>query len=179
MNVARINGRAAVVDGKIYVFAGFPNNEVVSFTILKQIRWTYFTDFPEASGGVVAVAVYNGLIYTIWRWLQYWPQTHSTLTILRQIHGKRSMTMWTPRTVSQACLVNGKIYLIGGATSENYSTDAVEMYDPATDTWWIKSKMPVPSAFLSCAVVNDKIYVFEGTPDWSTGGRVLGNMIQL
>lgn len=32
--------------------------------------------------------------------------------------------------------------------------------------------MPVASAFLSCAVVNNKIYVFEGVPDWSgtTGG---------
>jgi hypothetical protein len=165
----RINGRAAVVNGKIYVIGGYADQRSCEVYNPQTNAWTYISDFPETSGGVVSVAVYNGLIYVFgggfWTVLKttyvYNPQT-DTWT--------RKSDMPTQRTVAQACLVNGKIYVIGGATAENYPSDAVEAYDPVSDSWEIKSNMPLPSAFLSCAVVNNKIYVFEGTPDWSTGG---------
>ncbi len=169
LNLARTNGRAAVVDGKIYVIAGYPNIQKCEFYDPLTDTWTYFKDFPESSGGVVSVAVYNGLIYVFGGGYGTGLNTLYTYDPKTDTWEKKH-DLWTRRTVSQACLVNGKIYLIGGATGENVSSAAVEMYDPATDTWWIKSNMPVASAFLSCAVVNDKIYVFEGTTNWSRGG---------
>ena len=172
MLVYRINGRAAVVNGKIYVIGGYPDQRICEVYNPQTNTWTYISDFPETSGGVVSVAVYNGFIYVFGGGYStalkttyvYNPQT-DTWT--------RKSDMPTQRTVAQACLVNGKIYVIGGATAVSQSSAAVEMYDPAADTWYIKSNMPVPSAFLSCAVVNNKIYVFEGTADWQTSaGRV-------
>ena len=169
MIVARINGRAAVVDGKIYVIAGAYTERTCEVYDPNTDTWTKFSDFPDASGGVSSIAVYNGLIYAFGggyynglRTVYAYDPKADTWTRMHDI--------WTPRTVSQVCVVNDQIYLIGGAVSEFAPTAAVEMYDPDTDTWWIKSNMPAASAFLSCAVVNDKIYVFEGTPDWSTGG---------
>lgn len=169
LNLARTNGRAAVVDGKIYVIAGYPNIQKCEFYDPQTDTWTFFKDFPHSWGGVVAVAVYNGMIYVFGGGYGTGLNTLYTYDPKTDTWEKKH-DLWTRRTVSQTCLVNGKIYLIGGATGENVSSAAVEMYDPATDTWWIKSNMPAASAFLSCAVVNDKIYVFEGTTNWSTGG---------
>ena len=172
LNIARINARAAVVNGIIYVIAGYPNERSCEAYNPQTNTWTSRSNFPESNGGVVSVAVYNGLIYVFGGGYANGLKTVYTYNPQTDTWTKKS-DIWTPRTVSQACLVNGKIYVIGGATSEYNPTDAVEMYDPATDTWYIKSPMPVASAFLSCAVANNKIYVFEGTANWSTSaGRV-------
>src|SRR3990172_11225074 len=169
MNVARINGRAGVVNGIIYVIAGYPNERSCEAYNPQTNTWTSRSNFPESIGGVVSVAVYNDSIYVFGGGYYNGLKTVYAYNPQTDTWTKKS-DMWTPRTVSQACLVKGKIYVIGGATRENYPTAAVEMYDPATDTWYIKSNMPVPSAFLSCTVVNNKIYVFEGTSDFTTGG---------
>ena len=57
--------------------------------------------------------------------------------------------MWTTRTNMPtarqyfACVeTNGKIYTFGGSINPMNSTDAVEVYDPETDTWTTKNKMP-------------------------------------
>jgi len=171
MNVARINGRAGVVNGIIYVIAGYPNERSCEAYNPQTNTWTSRSNFPESIGGVVSVAVFNELVYVFGGGYYNGLKTVYAYNPQTDTWTKKS-DMLTPRTVSQACLVNGKIYVIGGATSEYNPTDAVEEYDPANDTWTTKSPMPVASAFLSCAVVNNKIYVFEGVPDWSgtTGG---------
>ena len=43
----------------------------------------------------------------------------------------------------------------------------VEEYDPATDTWTRKADMPTPRLHLTSAVVDGKIYVFGGSPEWA------------
>ena len=169
MNIARANGRAGVVDGIIYVIGGAYTERSCEAYNPQTNTWVSISNFPESSGGVVSVAVYDGLVYVFGGGYYNGLKTVYAYNPQTDTWTKKS-DMWTPRTVSQACLVNGKIYVIGGATRENYPTAAVEMYDPATDTWYIKSNMPVPSAFLSCTVVNNKIYVFEGTSDFTTGG---------
>ena len=44
--------------------------------------------------------------------------------------------MPTPRNTS-ACVVDGKIYVIGGTSDKvkSFRLDTVEVYDPDTDTW--------------------------------------------
>jgi len=171
MNVARINGRAGVVNGIIYVIAGYPNERSCEAYNPQTNTWTSRSNFPESIGGVVSVAVFNELVYVFGGGYYNGLKTVYAYNPQTDTWTKKS-DMLTPRTVSQACLVNGKIYVIGGATSEYNPTDAVEEYDPVNDTWTTKSPMPVASAFLSCAVVNNKIYVFEGVENWSgtTGG---------
>jgi len=77
--------------------------------------------------------------------------------------------MPTPRWGHSATVVNGKIYVIGGLTSETsflngQPISAVEEYDPVTDTWARKADMPEPRGYLSGShpVVDGRIYVVGG-----------------
>lgn len=70
----------------------------------------------------------------------------------------------TPRAAASACVIDNKIYVIGGITGSPGYTDlaANEMYDPSTNTWETKSPLPQARGYLSCAVVNGIIYAIGG-----------------
>jgi hypothetical protein len=75
-------------------------------------------------------------------------------------------------------VVDGKIYVIGGANNNGASTLAsVQEYDPVTDTWTTKRDMPTPRYNMASAVVDGKIYIMGGdkiwTPGWVGGLRTL------
>lgn len=80
----------------------------------------------------------------------------------------QKMDRWTrkadmpgPRAGVTAEVLDGKIYVIGGAhRRETFRT--VEEYDPAKDTWTGKTSMQVARAVLSASVVNGKIYAIGG-----------------
>ena len=71
-----------------------------------------------------------------------------------------------PRYGLKAEYVNGKIYVIGGEyksddNSHTYYT-TVEVYDPNTNTWEIKTPMPTPRSGFSTVVIGNKIYCIGG-----------------
>lgn len=68
----------------------------------------------------------------------------------------------TPRWDAYPCVVDGKIYLIGGDGHSTQATNIVEVYDPATDTWETKSPMPTSRQVATTSEVNGKIYVIGG-----------------
>jgi N-acetylneuraminic acid mutarotase len=70
--------------------------------------------------------------------------------------------MPTGRWELSTCVVDGKIYAIGGAGPVYQALRTVEVYDPATDTWTTKSEMPTARQGLSTSVVNGKIYAIGG-----------------
>jgi len=74
--------------------------------------------------------------------------------------------MPTPRWSPTSAVVNGKIYVIGGSTSEpgDKVLSTVEEYDPVTDMWTTKADMPTARGWASpsSAVVDGKIYVIGG-----------------
>lgn len=74
------------------------------------------------------------------------------------------------RWTHSASVVEGKIYIIGGATSEPNSEFIlpVEVYDPVTDSCMQKANIPTGRVALSTSVVNGKIYAIGGA---------IGNMI--
>jgi N-acetylneuraminic acid mutarotase len=71
--------------------------------------------------------------------------------------------MPTARWVS-TCVVNGKIYAIGGYANDPnlIGLSAVEEYDPKTDTWTEKPNMPTPRLALTTCAVDGKIYAIGG-----------------
>ena len=81
--------------------------------------------------------------------------------------------MSTARSTVATCVVDGKIYAIGGWDGVR-PLAAVEVYDPVTDTWTKKAPMPTARGALSASVVNGKIYVFGGqlTTPIAAGPRV-------
>ncbi|MBN1820763.1 MAG: prolyl oligopeptidase family serine peptidase [Prolixibacteraceae bacterium] len=78
-------------------------------------------------------------------------------------------SMPTARCFLGACVLNGKIYAIGGATNALTMTSAVEMYDPLTDTWTQKADMPMALCYPNVCALNDKIYVFGGNTAMFSG----------
>lgn len=76
--------------------------------------------------------------------------------------------MPTARNHMGAGAVNGKVYVIGGRLTAAFSivmpgqTDAVQEYDPATDSWATKAPMPTARSGGALAVLNNRIYVAGG-----------------
>lgn len=84
--------------------------------------------------------------------------------------------MPTKRGSPVAVTVNGKIYVIGGATTPPNNPDVtavhparphvvlgtVEEYDPATNTWRSRTPMPTPRNHAVAGAVKGKIYVIGG-----------------
>ena len=77
------------------------------------------------------------------------------------------------RSFSGGGVVDGKIYVIGGAPSNSNLIPAVEMYDPIVDTWAKMADMPSARGAHATCTLDGKIYVFGGnSPDvWSTGKK--------
>ena len=75
-------------------------------------------------------------------------------------------SMQIPRFQHGACVVNGKIYAIGGTITGNGfgspGSATGEVYDPSTNTWSPIDSMPTPRESLSLSAVNGKIYAIGG-----------------
>ena len=71
--------------------------------------------------------------------------------------------MPTARCMLSTCVVDRKIYAIGGCTPQGQYFATVELYDPATDIWIEKKEIPTARLLdNSACVVNGKIYVIGG-----------------
>ncbi len=82
----------------------------------------------------------------------------------------RKQDMPTARGALSGSVVNGKIYAIGGSsTNMGQPLATVEEYDPNTDTWTTKSNKSRATFFHCAAAVNGKIYVIGG----DIGGTVI------
>jgi N-acetylneuraminic acid mutarotase len=68
-------------------------------------------------------------------------------------------------------VVRGKIYVMGGWVGGTAS-DACEEYNPATNTWTVRSPMPTPRYTLGAATHNNLIYVIGGM---NMSSQVFGN----
>ena len=78
--------------------------------------------------------------------------------------------MPVPLNHVMAAGVNGKVYAIGGQTTESSEPDkagfvnTVYEYDPAANKWMTKAPMPTRRGGGAAAVADGKIYVAGGRP---------------
>ncbi|MGE5682794.1 MAG: kelch repeat-containing protein [Bacillota bacterium] len=75
---------------------------------------------------------------------------------------KKGSVSCTPRVGASACVINGKIYVIGGINADFLSLDVNEMYDQFTNKWEKRQPIPTARGFLATAAVNNIIYAFGG-----------------
>jgi RNA polymerase sigma factor (sigma-70 family) len=69
--------------------------------------------------------------------------------------------MPTGRALCSSCVLNGKVYVIGGINNSRYIATAEE-YDPKLDKWTTKADMPTPRCNTATVEVSGKIYVIGG-----------------
>jgi L-ascorbate metabolism protein UlaG (beta-lactamase superfamily)/N-acetylneuraminic acid mutarotase len=75
----------------------------------------------------------------------------------------------TARTWVGGCVLDGKIYVIGGGRSDSSATSVVEVYDPLVNTWTKMANMPSARCYPVVCTFNGKIYVFGGSSGvWSS-----------
>jgi len=128
--------------------------------------WTMRSPMPTATS-LHSASVIDGKIYviggtdTIYRVATDY---FSTLRMYDPTTDTWTMKADMPRGRARAanCVVDGKIYAIGGSPHGDADFAFVEMYDPATDTWTRKADLPRARCFLSASAVNGKIYVIGG-----------------
>lgn len=78
----------------------------------------------------------------------------------------KSSTMPTPRTKAASAVINGNVYVLGGATVAGMPPSGivttVEMYNPSSDTWQSKPPLSAPRFAAASVVIGDIIYVIGG-----------------
>jgi N-acetylneuraminic acid mutarotase len=167
------------VAGKIYVMGGSPGAAFPPVAAAEVYdpaldSWSKLPDMQEALDGATASLV-DGKVFVIGG-TQYDSLTQERISISTVEEYDPETKTWvkktdmpTPRYALSSCVINGKIYVIGGMISTFqmvtpvFATKAVEVYDPQTDTWTKKADMPAPRADAALAVLNGKIYIFGGT----------------
>lgn len=70
--------------------------------------------------------------------------------------------MPTPRFAAAAAVVDGRVWVIGGAGLMGRPSSAVEVYDPAADSWTVQPPLRRARAFPAVGVLNGKIHVIGG-----------------
>ncbi len=138
---------------------------LASTIVAAEETWSRKADMPTATSLHGAVVV-DGKIYIIggtdyiYGWTDYWFTVFLYDPLTDTWTRKADMPAGRARLC--ASVVDGRIYVIGGAPHRDSEVPTVEVYDPATDTWTRKTDMPRARNFLSSSVVDGKIYVIGG-----------------
>jgi N-acetylneuraminic acid mutarotase len=172
MPTARIFLSISVVNGKIYAIGGWREPDNLPVSAVEEYdpatdTWTQKTDMPQARHGL-STSVIDGKIYAIGGVAdsdmggaavttveEYDPATESWIT---------KTDMPTARSYFSTCVVNGKIYAVGGTPgSWRGVLSTVEEYNPTIDTWATRPDMLTARDMFSTSAVNGKIYAIGGS----------------
>jgi len=182
----------AVVElgGKIYVFGGFvpPASGPPAWVPIDNAweydpaadAWKGLAPMPTKRGSPVAAAV-GGRIYVIGGATTspgakdpgiHPARPHVTVGTVEEYDPatntwRARTSMPTPRNHAGVGVVGGKIYVIGGRIGAAFisvasNTDVVEEYDPATNAWALKARMPTARSAVAWGTYKDRIYVAGG-----------------
>jgi N-acetylneuraminic acid mutarotase len=172
MNTARGWFSTCVVDGKIYAFGG--HDAVLNVEVYDPITdsWTPKANMPD-SLTIYSASTVNGKIYIfggVKKFTLNGPDPVSNVWEYNTISDTYSpmSPMLTARAATHASEVNGKIYVIGGSTTNHHVQpgNKVEEYTPPPlqpiDTWTAKTDMPTSRYGHNTCAVNGKIYAIGG-----------------
>jgi N-acetylneuraminic acid mutarotase len=164
-----------VVDGKIYAIGGagpvYQALRTVEEYDPPTDTWTTKSEMPTARQGL-STSVVNGKIYAIGGGVSY-SSSYSSVKVFSTVEEydpvtdtwMRKADMPTARGWHSASVLDGRIYVIGGSSADpsgGTAILAVEVYDPATDTWTQKGNIPRRIGAGWTSVVCKKIYAFGG-----------------
>lgn len=167
-------GEMAVVNDKLYLFNGYSWNVSRKLNGANKLEvynsvsntWTELTPVPETRSHSTSFVI-DGKIYTVGgqQWqdnfsnkvFRYDPQTNTWSVMNNFPLNAHSLLSAT---------VDGKAYVFGGTITSNYTrpnwNSYMYQYNPQTDTWVQKSRIPLDVQCTNPIVHNGKIYVFGG-----------------
>jgi N-acetylneuraminic acid mutarotase len=173
----RNNLCACVIDGKIYTMGGFDaSNDVNAFEVFDPATNTWSS--PKTTGmfnprGAFTAHVIDGKIYVIGGFNNLAAKGHRVLGEV-DIFDPSTNTWSAPATTGTfnarllhaSGVIDGKIYVVGGTQNirDPLTTNTIQVFDPETNAWSTVKTTGIftPRAYLSAAVVNNKIYVLGG-----------------
>ncbi len=181
MPTARWHLMAAVAEGKIYAFGGIAGVgnarrvlDVVEVYDPAQDRWSSYPVMPIGNSNAGA-AVVGSKIYLIGGRIRAGADASGSATgkvyVCDTSTGKweTGPSLSKERTGLEACVVNGTIYAVGGA-SRGKSTASVEVLAAGVDEWILVPALRKTRTDHNCAVLGKKIYVVGGASAPSIDG---------
>jgi N-acetylneuraminic acid mutarotase len=164
---------SCTVNDKIYVIGGF-GDSLLSTTVAVFDPAANSWSSPATTGtftprGSLASAVINGKIYVMGGMTG--PETPENMSNKLEIFDPATNAWSTPVTTGIftqrnnlcACVIDGKIYTLGGFDASN-DVNTFEVFDPATNVWSTpktNGTFPPHGAF-TAHVINGKIYTIGG-----------------
>ncbi len=167
-----------LINNKLFVFGG-DSSFVLSLDIFKKIAVLDFSDSTwkeiEPSGSMLPrfssiSAVVNNRIY-LFGGDTLGNQSYTSVSLLDVYDPVTNV--WTRvnpngylsyHNGGSACVVQGKIYVLGGFDVTSGTTNNFDIFDPVSNAWIvpITSGTFTPRGGLSAAVVNNKVYALGG-----------------
>lgn len=177
MPTARISAKAAVFSTDIYVFGGREEmrgeyTKIVEMYDTRTDTWVKKRDMPTRRKGFVT-AVVDGKIYIIGGSIRNKKLGKREATGIIEVYDpvtnrwEKRASMPTEREWAKAEVVDGKVYVLGGEVSfagplGARLVNAIEAYNPKTNTWRKRPDIPMPKCWFETAVVDNEIWTIGG-----------------
>ena len=170
--ILRSSASAGVISNKLYVAGGAIqndyNNPTTSLEIYNPASDSWTTGAPMSAGrpGAASAAIGRKL-YVAGGQGTFPYNAVSTLEIYDTVTDSWSIGAPLPIAVGQAvgAAINGKFYVSGGTRASggvDLLTAALQIYDPANNSWSSGAAMLAPRVDASGSVVDGKLYVAGG-----------------
>ena len=193
MPTPRVAPQVAVFSNEIYVFGGYDRKgpggalrykKTVEMYDIATDTWTKKRDMPTLRHAVMT-AVVDGKIYVIGGNVHDKKLGREVATGLVEVYDpltnrwEKRADMPTERGATDAVVVAGKIYVIGGYNwqwgplTDKFVT-SIEEYNPKTDQWQQLPDMPMLKFMFASVVVNNEVYTIGGakTPGGNRIARI-------
>ncbi len=177
------HSQAVTHDGRLYLAGGYRDGETETSELWeydpRRDRWRQLAPMPEARGAAAAAVIGDRLYVADGA-----PQTYfvddpgeplRTLAIYDFRSGEWSRGPDAPLAVHHVAgaALGGRLYLAGGRTDPEASSDAFLSYDPRSRSWERLPPLPAgPLSSIGAVAAGGRIVVFGGDDElgWRDGG---------
>src|SRR5262245_2001205 len=163
---------AATLADRMYVIGGFDGQRVSNRASVydpSSNGWSAVADFPRGVSSACAAAAAGKLYVIGGRESADGPPLASVSVFDPSVRAWSSAAPVPIPVANAACAsVDNRVYIFGGWTrmmDRTVVSDAVWLYDPASNQWAAASRIPTPLAGAASAVVGSDIYLINGSQD--------------
>jgi len=169
MPTKRTGYSASMVNGKIYVIGGYSAGfDLSTVEVYDPITnaWSSATPMPNPRKNLTT-AVANGKIYAVGGYqttsISGYLSTVEEYNPVTNTWSTKTQMPWPPRQGMVSGTINEKIYVVGGDNWDRNPMIYANEYDPLSDKWSVKESIPTGVTFPASAIVNNKLYVINGS----------------